>query len=175
MAKGGDAARDKEFNRRPVLLYLVLAGLVITRIQQGGYPVKLYRILALPLLVLVAFFLIAARALQPTDPGDLVQVLTWLAGVGAVYVVGYGLSFLLEQVPGWGSKFPGWARGPVVILLSAGVAFGAQYLLRQTHVVELLGPIFTMIVQIILAYLGTQKAFAYQRQNRLLSGPATRA
>ena len=127
------------------------------------------------LLLLAAPLLLGFRAQQPTDPGDLVQVLTWLAGVGAVYVVGYGLSFLLEKVPGWGSKFPGWARGPVVILFSVGVAFGAQYLLRQTHVVELLGPIFTMIVQIILAYLGTQKAFAYQRQNGLLSGPASRA
>ncbi len=137
---------------------------------------KGYRILFLLtfLLLLAVPLLLGFRALQPADPANLIQVLTWLAGVGAVYVVGYGISFLLEQVPGWGSKFPGWARGPVVIVFSVGVALGAQYLLRQTHVVELLGPIFTMIVQIILAYLGTQKAFAYQRENRLLSGPATR-
>lgn len=136
---------------------------------------KLWRFLlsflVVPVLLLVPLLLMA---FQPTDPTDLVGVLTWLAGIGAVYVVGYGLSFLLEKVPGWGSKIPGWARGVIVIVFSAGVAFGAQYLLRQSHVLELLGPIFTLVVQIVIAYLGTQKAFTYQRQNGLLGGPASR-
>jgi len=129
--------------------------------------VKIVRLFPLIVLVFLSLFLVAF--VQPTDPTDLVAVLTWLAGVGAVYVVGYGLSFLLEKVPGWGGKVPGWARGIIVIVLAVGVAIGAQYLLAETHVVELLGPVFTLIVQIVLAYLGTQKAFAFQTANKLLA------
>jgi hypothetical protein len=131
--------------------------------------VKTIRLFPLIVLVFLSLFLIAARSLQPTDPTDLVAVLTWLAGIGAVYVVGYGLSFLLEKVPGWGMKVPGWAKGAIIIVFSIGVALGAQYLLTQTHVIVLLGPVFTLIVQMILAYLGTQKAFAFQVDRKLLA------
>ena len=129
---------------------------------------KTLRLFPLIVLVFLSLFLVAARSLQPADPTDLVAVLTWLAGLGAVYIVGYGVSFLFEKIPGWGMKVPGWAKGVITIVVSIGVALGARYLLGRSDIVELLGPIFTLIVQLVLAYIGTQKAFVYQREEKLL-------
>jgi hypothetical protein len=115
---------------------------------------------AFPALLLLT---LALLAFQPSDPADLTSVLTWLAGVGAVYAVGYGVSFILEKVPGWGSKLPSWARGVIVIALSAGVALGAQYLLGQAHFIGVFGPVFTLIVQMVVTYVGTQRAYDFQK------------
>lgn len=131
---------------------------------------KLWRfVLSFLVIPVLLLFPLLLMAFQPADPTDLVGVLTWLAGMGAVYVVGYAVSFLIEKVPGWGTKVPGWAKAIIIIVGSVGVAVGAQYLLQRADVLVVWGPIFRMIVSFVLAYLGTQKAFAFQSENRLLA------
>ncbi len=130
---------------------------------------KLFRFVIAPLLIVAAFFLVAFRALQPEDPADLVGVLSWLAlGPGALFVAGYAFSYLLEKVPGWGTVLPDFARAIIVIVLAVGLAIGARYLLSRMDIVAAIDPLYTLVIGILVAWYGTQKAFAQQKFTGLL-------
>lgn len=123
---------------------------------------KVYvRFLLTLLVILVVPLLIAARPLQPADPTDLLQVLEWLAmGPGALVVAGAALAFVLEIVPGWGSKVPATLRPWIVLGLAVGMAFGAKALLAYPDVVQQIAPIYMMLFLTGSAWLGTQLGYA---------------
>ena len=108
----------------------------------------------------ISLLLIAASFLQPEDPGDLNEVLIWLAlGPGAVYVAGRALSIFLEKLPGWATKVPESLRPYIVLALGIGLSFGAKALLDQGEVLAQIAPIYKDLVTIIVAWLGTQQQY----------------
>ena len=112
------------------------------------------------LIVLLSLLLIAA--VQPEDPSDLNEVLLWMAlGPGALFVAGNGLSYLLEIVPGWGSKILVSWRPWIVLALTVGLAFGAKALLGYEDLVSQIAPTYKMLFMVIGGWLGSQ--FAYGR------------
>jgi hypothetical protein len=114
----------------------------------------------LALIVLFSWCLVAFRLFQPANPEDLTAILTWLAaGPGAVWVAGRALSFLLEQIPAWGTAISGQLRWWIVLVLSGGLMFGAYTLLQQSEVVLQLSPIYQMLFMLVAAWLGSQQQF----------------
>ena len=120
-----------------------------------------YRFLLTVVVIMATFPLIAARSLQPADPTDLLQVLEWLAlGPGALIAAGAALAFVLEIVPGWGSKMPAALRPWIVLGLTIAMAFGARALLAYPDVIQKIAPIYTTLFLIVSAWLGTQLGYA---------------
>lgn len=108
-------------------------------------------------LALVAF----APLAQPEEPTSLESVLIWLAtGPGALLVVGAALAFLLEKIPGWGTVVPEGLRPWIVLALSVGLAFGAQYLLTRPDVIVVLQPIYATLFMVAAAWAGSQFGYA---------------
>lgn len=116
--------------------------------------------LILLLLSLLALLSLAFAWLQPTDPLDLATVLAWVAaGPGAVWVAGRALSFLLEQIPGWGTVLSGRLRWWIVLVLSAGLMIGAYLLLQRVELLAQIDPIYKMLFMLVAAWLGTQQQY----------------
>ena len=127
-------------------------------------------LLCISLVVLV--FTVAFTFLQPVEPTDLVAVLAWLAaGPGAVWVAGRALSFLLEQIPGWGSALSGTLRWWIVLVLAAGVMVGAYMLLQQAALLPQLDSVYKMVFMLIAAWLGTQQQFVSLKTAGVLKRP----
>lgn len=121
------------------------------------------KILRMPVMVLISLsslLLMAFRSFQPATPEDLNVILAWLAaGPGAVWVAGRALSFLLEQIPVWGTAISGQLRWWIVLVLSGGLMFGAYALLQQSELVLKLSPIYQMLFMLVAAWLGSQQQF----------------
>lgn len=100
------------------------------------------------------------------------QVLLFLVGGGAVYVIGYALSWLAENFEFW-HKIPSWGKLLISVAASALLAFGAQQLLQYPGVIGAIQPYWSLLVTIILAWLGSQKGYisakaaAYGAEKRL--------
>lgn len=86
------------------------------------------------------------------------EVLLWLTGIGAPIVVGYLLSWVVENWKKW-STFPKEVKFVVPLVVSVLLSIGAKYLLNFPDIVEEISPYFTMVMTAILTYLGTQKAY----------------
>jgi hypothetical protein len=129
--------------------------------------------IALLFVSLIAIVFAAAFTfLQPVPPTDLVAVLAWLAaGPGAVWVAGRALSFLLEQIPGWGSALSGTLRWWIVLVLAAGVMIGAYMLFQRSDLLVQLDPIYKMAFMLVAAWLGTQQQFVSLKAAGLLKRP----
>jgi hypothetical protein len=69
------------------------------------------------------------------------------------------MAIFLEKLPGWGTYVPESLRPWIVVLLGAGLSFGAQYLLKQTEVLATVQPVYKHIVTIIVAWLGSQQEY----------------
>lgn len=122
------------------------------------------------LVVIVSIvLLLVLSAFQVEDPGDLTEVLIWLAlGPGAVYIAGLAISILLEKVPGWGTRIPEALRPYVILAISAGLMFGSQVLLGQEELLAQVAPVYKQIVVLITAWLGTQVQFLRMKAEGLL-------
>jgi hypothetical protein len=117
--------------------------------------------LALVLLIAVVPFLLAFRFLQVTDWGDLAGVLAAVAaGPLALYLAGKGLAYLFEIIPGWGINVPGWAKGPIVLAVSIGLMFGADFALSQITVIAMIAPYYRRVIEVVLLFLGSQVGYA---------------
>lgn len=92
------------------------------------------------------------------DYTQLTQVLLWLAGIGAPVVVGYALSWIVENWKAW-STFPTGVKFTVPLVVSVLLSVGAKYLLNFPDIVAQISPYFTLIMTSVLTYLSTQKAY----------------
>lgn len=116
----------------------------------------------LPLLLLAALMLIAARPMQGELPdwADLVAVLTWIAvqGGGPAIVVA-ALSWIVENWPKW-HELPKWVKFwvPMLssILLSALATLALDYL---PDVVATISPYWRFIITAALTWLASQGAY----------------
>lgn len=130
------------------------------------------RFMLLVLALLALFSLAFAPLLQPAEPTDLVAVLAWMAaGPGAVWVAGRALSFLLEQVPGWGTALSGTARWWIVLVLSGGLMVGAYLLVQRADLLAQADPIYKMVFMLVAAWLGTQQQFTQFKVAGILKLP----
>jgi len=129
--------------------------------------------IALLFISLIAFVFAAAFTfLQPVEPTDLVAVLAWLAaGPGAVWVAGRALSFLLEEIPAWGTALSGTLRWWIVLVLAVGIMVGAYALLQRSDFLPQLDPIYKMAFLLIAAWLGTKQQFTAIKAAGLLKRP----
>ena len=101
---------------------------------------------------------------------DLRVVLTWLSGAGAIYLAGVVVAYLVENWPAW-HVFPSWVKFVLPIIFSVGVSLGASALLGQPDFLEVIGPYFTLVVTIILAWLGTQNGYMKAKAMRYGADP----
>jgi len=85
-------------------------------------------------------------------------VMAYLAKGGAVFVVGYGLSWLAENFEFW-HKLPTIAKTLIPIVVSVLVAFGAQQLLLFPDIIAQMQPYWFLIVTTVIAWLGSQKGY----------------
>lgn len=89
---------------------------------------------------------------------DLQMVLTWVAALGAPYIVGKLMSYVAENFPKW-HELPREVKFIVPMVLSVVIAVGATLLLRQEEGIAQMSPIYTMLAQAILFYLGSQQGY----------------
>lgn len=116
-------------------------------------PIVWLLILAYPMLVAFSFF-----TQQAPDYTDLPAVLVWLTGMGAPYVVGYSMAWILENVKWW-HTLPEAVKFILPMLFSVGISVGSTYLLKNEELIQLLSPYWTLVVGAVLAWLGSQKAY----------------
>jgi hypothetical protein len=118
-------------------------------------------LLLLTLLVLAAPLLIAGTFAQEVEWGNLPVVLASIAaGPLALYLAGKALAYVFEILPGWGVVVPDWARGPIVLLATVGLMFGADYALSQMPVIALIAPYYRRIIEVAILFLGSQVGYA---------------
>ena len=86
------------------------------------------------------------------------QVLLFLVGGGAVFVVGYALSWIAENFAFW-HKIPSWGKLLISVVASVLIAFGAQQLLQYPDIIGAIQPFWSLLITIILAWLGSQKGY----------------
>ncbi len=127
---------------------------------------KLLIVLALLAILATPSLLVAAQANVPADWTNLQGVLVWLAGVGAVYAVGWIVANFLEKMDWW-NKLPPSVKWVIPPVLSVVVAFLSQLLLKQEIILAQLQPYFALIVMVLLNYLGLQAGHNATRQARL--------
>ena len=98
------------------------------------------------------------EALQQAFPDwmNFGAVLAWLVAGGSVFVVNYALSLLAENFEFW-HKLPSWLKMLIPIVVAILIAFGAQQLLLYPGIVEIIQPYWSLIVMIVLAWLGSQR------------------
>lgn len=117
-------------------------------------------ILIAGLMLLLWFLLIAARPLAEPDWTSLVDVLTWLAySGGSIGLVMWFASWFLEGFPSW-HGLPAQTKQLIIIVLSIAVGTGAHLLLGYEQLLATVAPWFKLMTQIIIAYLGSQVAYA---------------
>ena len=127
-------------------------------------------ILLLLSLVLVVAAVAFRPFLQPENPNDLSAVIAWLAlGPGAVWIAGKALSFLLEEIPGWGTALSGRVRSLIVLALACGVAVGAYFLQQQSNLLLQLDPWYKLAFLIVTTWASTQVTYADQKVNGLVT------
>ena len=93
------------------------------------------------------------------DYTDLTSVLVWLSVLGAPYITGKVMAFVLENWKAW-HKLPHAAKFLAPMLFSVGIATGAQVLLGYPELLGTLVPHFTLVITAVLAYLGSQQQYA---------------
>ena len=97
--------------------------------------------------------------LAQLDPTNLNEVLLWVVGgVGAAYLVGRVVSLLLENLAFW-HNLPAQLKLVLTMVFSVAISAGAQVLLTNTLLIEQLSPWFTLAMQAILAWLGSQQQY----------------
>lgn len=102
----------------------------------------------------IAWWTLFLMAFQVEDPGDLGEVLPWIAsGAGAVFIVNWVASWLAENWVYW-QGLAGGVKFAVSALLSIALSFGAQYLMGLPQVVAAIAPYFSQFVTVILILLG---------------------
>jgi len=89
---------------------------------------------------------------------DLKAVLEWLVAGGAPIAVMYAVSLLAENWAKW-HALPKFVKFLAPMLLSAGLAIGAQVLTGYADVVAEIAPWFKVVMVSVLAYVGSQKAY----------------
>lgn len=113
-------------------------------------------------LSVLPFLFLTASAFFQVDPTDLQAVLLWLAtGGGAVIVVNWASSWLVENWVWW-HNLRGEVKFVIVNVFALLVAIGAQFLLSQPAIVDQISNYWTLLVTIILYSLGVGTSqFAY--------------
>jgi hypothetical protein len=87
--------------------------------------------------------------------GDIIFALTWLAGVGAPYLVGKLFAYIAENFPKW-HELRREVKFLIPMIVSILLSMGAILLMGQTEIVETLGPIWSMISSAVIMYYGSQ-------------------
>jgi hypothetical protein len=123
---------------------------------------------------LTPVLILALSRLFQTQPDftDLVQVLAWLTGIGAVFVAGKVVAFLAENFQFWHGLDPR-VKFVIPIVLSVLIGLGADTLLQLPDVIAVLSPAFTKVMLIVLLYFGTQTGYMQAKASNY--GSAARA
>ena len=97
---------------------------------------------------------------QPSNFGDLTAVLTWLAvGGGGTAAVAWVVSYLAEYWPTW-HNLPPAVKFIAPILVSFGLAVGANVALGYTDVLAQIQPYWLMLVTAVMGWIGSQSGLA---------------
>jgi hypothetical protein len=90
---------------------------------------------------------------------SLASVLTWLAvGAGAPYIIGQVVSFLAANSQKWNS-LPTKVKTFAPMVFSVVISVGAQALLKNSEIMKIVAPYFTMVMIAFMNYLGSQHAY----------------
>ena len=92
------------------------------------------------------------------------QVLVWITGVGAPAIVAVLLSWVVENWKGW-STLPHNLKVILPMIVSVGLAVGADQLLHFPDIVAQIQPWFQVLMSAILAYLSSQSAYMKAMKN----------
>lgn len=103
--------------------------------------------------------LMVLRLFQPQDWGDLTGVLTWLAAGGSTMVLAWAVAYLAEHWAGW-HALPGAVKFIVPIVVSFGLAYGANWALQFTDALAQFQPIWMMLVTAVAGWIATQGGLA---------------
>ena len=96
---------------------------------------------------------------QTVSPTDLQSVLLWIVtGAGSAYLTGRILSLLAENWAFW-HKLSSQLKFIISIATAALISVGAQLLLGEPEVLEAIAPWFTLVMQAIIEWLGSQQQY----------------
>lgn len=110
------------------------------------------------ILLVGVFGYIATLLQQLPDWTNLEEVLSFLAAGGGAVVVAFFLSWLAENFVFW-HNLSANLKLFLSLVLSVGIGVGAYYLLELPEVITSIEPIYTLIVTILLTWLGSQTAY----------------
>ena len=89
---------------------------------------------------------------------DLTQVLIWILGMGGPAIVAYMFALIAENIPAW-STLSHSLKTIIPMIVSVGLALGANALLQYPAIIAQIQPYFQVIFSAVLAYLGSQGGY----------------
>jgi hypothetical protein len=131
---------------------------------------RLIRIITVFLLIVSLLMIVATfRSLPVTN--QFTEVLSWLTLETAPMVVfGTALSYLMEVVPGWGTRIQRAQRQMIVLILCIILGVLAQSLvLNKLSIFTQLKWPFKMIYDILVIWIATQQTFATIKKDEMSS------
>lgn len=90
------------------------------------------------------------------NPTELKPVLDWIVQYGAPIIVAYLVAQLLEKWKIW-NGLPTQAKFILPVLGSVALSLLASWLLSIPGFIEQYGPIFSLVMSSVVAYLSSQK------------------
>jgi len=98
------------------------------------------------------------------------SVIDWLAsGAGAVIVVSWAASWLLEDVKAWADIDAKWKK-LIILVVAVLVGLGGTVLQQNPEWVEAIKPYLDTLVLVVSAWLTTQVAHKADKSNTLPAG-----
>lgn len=93
---------------------------------------------------------------------NLEEVLLWLAAGGGAVVVAFFFSWLAENFVFW-HNFSANLKLFLSLVFSVGIGVGAHYVLGLPDLITFISPTYTLIITILLTWLGSQTAYMRSR------------
>jgi len=103
---------------------------------------------------------VAATSTQNFPPWtDLQAVLVWLSDLGAPFIIGMAVSYLAANAKWW-VDLSGTIKFWIALIASVALSLLATYLLAIPDLIAFVQPYWSIAIKAVLAYLGTQVAYA---------------
>ncbi len=97
------------------------------------------------------------------DRMNLSELLASLAGPGAIALVAWFASWLLDELAAW-QALPAKIKSVLILVVSSIIGIGAVFVMQRPEIYAPLEPYAQVVLAIIGAWLSTQVAYRVRRE-----------